>query len=124
IAPEQTADATNVGPRSDIYSLGCAMYFAACGMPPFPGGTSIQKMKWHRTEAAPPVNAINPSVPSAFARVIERLMAKDPSERPESAEAVRALLGPWANEADAKANLTQYTDRDVVAEIDSPHFDP
>jgi serine/threonine protein kinase len=124
IAPEQTSDATNVGPRSDIYSLGCAIYFAVCGMPPFPGGSSIQKMKWHRTEAAPPVNSINPGVPSAFARVIDQFMAKDPNDRPESADAVRARLLPWADEARTLPSITQFTDREVVAEIDSPNFDP
>ncbi len=44
IAPEQAEDATKVEPRSDIYSLGCTLYFALAGRPPFPGGTPLQKM--------------------------------------------------------------------------------
>lgn len=124
IAPEQTADATNVGPRSDIYALGCSIYYAVCGMPPFPGGTSLQKMKWHRSEAAPPVHSINPSVPAAFAKCVEQLMAKEPGERPESGEAVRALLLPWAGEVHVKVGETPHSDREVVAEIDSRNVDP
>src|SRR5262249_36605421 len=69
IAPEQAADATNVGPWSDIYALGCSLYFALTGTPPFPGGTSKQKMRWHRTADALPLTEINPMVPAGLARL-------------------------------------------------------
>src|SRR5262249_50028311 len=49
-APEQTTDATNVARRTDIYGLGCCLYFAVSGKPPFPGGTRADKMHCHRTQ--------------------------------------------------------------------------
>jgi serine/threonine protein kinase len=123
IAPEQTSDATNVGPRSDVYSLGCSIYHAVCGMPPFPGGTSKQKMAWHRTELPPPPMSINALIPPAFAKIIERCMAKNAAERPESAEALRQLLLPFATEY-SPAAATPHSDKDAVSVVDTRRLDP
>lgn len=126
IAPEQTSDATNVGPGSDVYSLGCALYYAVTGVPPFPGGTALQKMRWHRTSTAPPANLINPVVPAGFAQVIERLMAKRPEDRLASAEAVRELLLPWAGETVARAAgvPAPHSDQEAVTGVDTRTLDP
>ena len=123
IAPEQTSDATNVGPRSDVYSLGCSIYHTVCGMQPFPGGTAKLKMKWHRTEPAPSPHTINPAVPQAFSRLIEQCMAKNPAARPVSADALRLLLLPWAAKRTAVA-ASPHTDREVVSVVDTRQLDP
>jgi eukaryotic-like serine/threonine-protein kinase len=96
IAPEQTTDATGVDGRADLYSLGCTLYFALCGQPPFPGGTSREKMRRHRQEEPRTLRELAPDVPAGFARLIERLMAKDPAQRPPSAVAVEEELRAWA----------------------------
>src|SRR5262249_27631002 len=44
ISPEQAEDASSVDPRSDIYGLGCTLYYALTGRPPFPGGTTAEKL--------------------------------------------------------------------------------
>jgi serine/threonine protein kinase len=97
LAPEQSADPMAVGPAADVYSLGCSLYYAVAGCPPFPGGTPQDKIRWQRTAEPPSVSQINPTVPADFALLIERLMAKDPSARPQSAEEVARLLAPWAD---------------------------
>lgn len=97
LAPEQSADPMTVGPTADIYSLGCSLYFAVAGCPPFPGGTQQDKIRWQRTAEPPSVSQINPAVPADFAHLITWLMAKDPSVRPQSAEEVAGLLAPWAD---------------------------
>jgi serine/threonine protein kinase len=96
IAPEQVDDAAAVDARADLYALGCSLYFALSGQPPFPGGTSRDKMRRQRTDYAEPLAELNPAVPAAFARLVERLMEKDPERRYRSAAAVRAALLPWA----------------------------
>ncbi len=98
IAPEQTTDATGVDGRADLYSLGCTLYFALSGQPPFPGGTGREKMRRHRQEEPRPLRELAPDVPVGFARLIERLMAKDPAQRPPSAVAVEEELRAWAAE--------------------------
>ncbi|HEY8506006.1 MAG TPA: serine/threonine-protein kinase, partial [Gemmataceae bacterium] len=96
IAPEQAEDPTRVDARADLYAAGCSLYFALTGQPPFPGGTSAQKIRRHREEAAAPVAELNPTVPHEFGFIVERLMAKRPDNRFASAEEVRQALLPWA----------------------------
>jgi serine/threonine protein kinase len=95
IAPEQTGDPTKVGPRADVYALGCTLYFALTGQPPFPGGDSKQKMRRHRTEEPVPLLQLNPQVPAGFAALVHRLMAKRPEERVASAGEAQAELERW-----------------------------
>ena len=96
IAPEQSRDAAKVGPRADIYALGCSIYFALTGRPPFPSGTSKEKIHAHRHQEPEPIQKLNPTVPEDFANLVHQLMAKQPEQRPASMAAVRALLLPWA----------------------------
>jgi serine/threonine protein kinase len=96
IAPEQAVDSTKVDERADLYGLGCCLYFALTGRPPFPGGTKKEKVRRHVFETAVPVGQLVPGLPPAFVAFLERLMAKKPSARYESAEIVRDLLLMWA----------------------------
>lgn len=93
IAPEQVRDATAATFASDVYALGCSLYFALAGTPPYPGGDSRQKVRWHERSAAPAVMSLNPLVPAALSDFVERMMAKAPADRPASAvEVERELL--------------------------------
>ncbi|HWG42583.1 MAG TPA: serine/threonine-protein kinase [Gemmataceae bacterium] len=98
IAPEQTTDSAAVDGRADIYSLGCTLYFALTGQPPFPGGTSRDKVMRHRGEEPTPLLRLAPCVPPGFARLIQQMMAKNPAERPSSAVAVEEELRAWATD--------------------------
>ncbi|MCI0680833.1 MAG: serine/threonine protein kinase [Gemmataceae bacterium] len=101
IAPEQTRDAAKVDARADIYSLGCTLYFALTGRPPFPAGTPLEKIQAHRRLEPEPIQKLNPTVPEGFAFLVRQFMAKQPEQRPPSMASVRALLLPWAaSEAD------------------------
>src|SRR5579875_631427 len=116
IAPEQTRDAVHVDGRADLYSLGCTLYFALCGQPPFPGGTSRDKIRRHRQEEPRPLRELVPDVPLGFARLIERLMAKDPNQRPPSAVAVEEELRAWAI-GEAVLPLDRQEDREYVEAV-------
>ncbi|QDU20900.1 serine/threonine-protein kinase [Urbifossiella limnaea] len=126
IAPEQTTDPTAVGPAADLYALGCSLYFALAGLPPFPGGTSKQKIQRQRAEEPPPLAQFNPAVPAPLVALVRSLMAKNPADRPSSADAVQAVLKPWAGDAlsrpsgDPAVNST----RETVAALDAPGSDP
>jgi serine/threonine protein kinase len=96
IAPEQTEDAAKVDARSDLYSLGCTMYFALTGQSPFPGGDRRQKITKHRIAIPVPLQDLNPLIPAGFAAVVHPLLAKRPEDRPRSAESLRQQLLAWA----------------------------
>ncbi len=100
IAPEQSEDATNVCPRSDIYGLGATLYFALTGRPPFPGGSSMQKIMRHRSEEPVPIEQLNAAIPTGFANVVRQMMAKEPADRFASAGEVRRQLLKWTNSTD------------------------
>ncbi len=97
IAPEQARDPRLADIRSDIYSLGCTLYFLLSGQPPFPAGSVLQKLLQHQSEEPPNIRAIRPDVPEAVARVLRRMMAKSPRQRyqtpAELIQALRAVLG-------------------------------
>jgi serine/threonine protein kinase len=101
IAPEQTSDASRVDTRADLYALGCTLYYALTGRPPYPGGTSREKILYHRVGEPTPVEDLAPGVPPAFAALVRKLMAKDPAERFQTAAEVRTFLLSWAPREEA-----------------------
>jgi serine/threonine protein kinase len=121
ISPEQATDATAVGFRSDLYSLGCTLYYALTGSPPFPGGTSKDKIRWQKTVEPAPITDFNPAVSAEFVGIVKSLMAKTPADRPPSAEAVRELLLPFASSAADTANLSV---SETVGAVDTPEVHP
>jgi tRNA A-37 threonylcarbamoyl transferase component Bud32 len=92
LSPEQAWDPRRADARSDLYSLGCTLYFLLTGRPPFPEGTLTQKLLSHQTVEPPPVETLAPSVPPALAALLRRLVAKSPQQRPASAALVAREL--------------------------------
>ncbi|MCE9564799.1 MAG: serine/threonine protein kinase, partial [Planctomycetes bacterium] len=121
ISPEQARDALAARPASDLYSLGCSLYCVLTGTPPFPGGTAKDKIRRQQTLTPTSVSELNPEVPREFVRVIERLMAKNPADRPSTAKAARELLLPFATAPKKVASLSGAA---AVAAVDSPEEHP
>lgn len=94
IAPEQAQNAASADIRSDIYALGCTLYFLLTGRPPFPHGTAMEKLMAHYKDEPTPVEELRPEVPAEVAGYVRRMMAKDPTDRPQTpAEVAKALAG-------------------------------
>ncbi len=81
ISPEQARDPRVADVRSDLYSLGCTMFFMLAGKPPFADGTMVQKLLQHQQAEPPAIDQIRSDVPRRLAAIIGRLMAKDPADR-------------------------------------------
>jgi serine/threonine protein kinase len=81
ISPEQARDPRAADVRSDLYSLGCTMFFMLAGRAPFAEGTMVQKLLQHQQAEPPAIDEIRPDVPRRLAAIIDRLMAKDPLDR-------------------------------------------
>ncbi|MBL8822092.1 MAG: protein kinase [Planctomycetia bacterium] len=90
IAPEQSLG-QDYDYRCDIYSLGCTLFTLLAGRPPFQGNT-YQLLMAHQVDEVPSLKDFQPGIPSALQSVINRMMAKQPSARYQSAtEVIKAL---------------------------------
>ncbi|HKB02211.1 MAG TPA: serine/threonine-protein kinase [Gemmataceae bacterium] len=91
VAPEQLDPDKVVDHRADIYSLGGTLYALLTGRPPFQG-TTPQKLVAHQAREPVPVHEVRPDVPAELANIVDRMMAKDPAARYQTAsEVIRAL---------------------------------
>ncbi|MEY2980900.1 MAG: Serine/threonine-protein kinase PknB [Planctomycetota bacterium] len=99
MSPEQVPR-QSLDHRSDLYSLGCTFYRLTTGKTPFQGDSVKQILRAQLEDEAEPAHARNPELPSAVGEVIEKLMAKAPEERYQSAAELiadlDALLAPPA----------------------------
>lgn len=95
ISPEQLSGSP-VDARSDLYSLGIAMYETVTGKRPFEGKSEYSLMAAHLNEAPRPPIEMNTALSSALNQVILLALAKDPNERFQSADAFRNALAQAA----------------------------
>jgi serine/threonine-protein kinase len=92
ISPEQARNPRDADIRSDIYSLGCALFFMLTGRPPFPEGTVLQKLLAHQSDPVPDVRELRPDVPDALAAVLATMLAKRPEDRFQTPADLSAAL--------------------------------
>jgi serine/threonine-protein kinase len=85
MSPEQAAGGV-LDARSDLYSLGVTVFFAATGKLPFEADTVAGYAAKHAGQQAPSLTQMAPKLPERFATAIDRCLAKDPEQRPVSAE--------------------------------------
>lgn len=147
IAPEQALDSAHVDPRSDLYGLGCTLYFALTGSPPFPGGNTLDKIHCHRTKEPMAIEFLNANVAPEFIGVVQKMMAKRPEDRYASAAQLRQSLLAWTtvepvqpldqkSDAEYAQAVADLNDADLppeqlwgaivteTAPVDEPEYDP
>lgn len=79
-APEQI-EGGSVDARTDVYGLGCLLYEALTGSPPYERGSPVERMHAHLADPPPRASASKPGVPQTVDEVIARALAKQPDER-------------------------------------------
>jgi serine/threonine-protein kinase len=81
MAPEQCRGGGSLDHRVDIYSLGCLLYEALCGRPPFAYQWPGELIAAHLAEMPVPVRRLVPEIPEALESIVMRAIAKHPDHR-------------------------------------------
>jgi serine/threonine protein kinase len=98
ISPEQARDPRRADVRSDLYSLGCTIFFMLAGRPPFHEGTMVQKLLQHQQDPPPAIEVVRPDIPRRLAGIVRRLMEKNPQDRYQRPADLEADLAALADE--------------------------
>lgn len=88
MSPEQARDVRKADERSDIYSLGCTLFYLLTGRTPFEKPTVVETIIAHQTETMPRLQEQRPDVSDELESVFRNMVAADPSQRYASAAEV------------------------------------
>ncbi len=99
LAPEQSKNSHAADPRSDIYALGCTLYYLLVGRAPFAKGSVVERIKAHWNEPPPnPLDELEEPPPDLDSAVIDlyfRMLEKHPDARPQTAGEVADTIAAW-----------------------------
>jgi serine/threonine-protein kinase len=109
MSPEQLAGKKIEG-RSDLFSLGVALYQLACGHLPFRGDSMAQLMFQITNESHADILSYNPKLPPCVVEIIDKALAKQPENRyqtgDEFAQALRRCAGNAVSAGSASVDIT------------------
>ncbi|HLN33281.1 MAG TPA: protein kinase [Gemmataceae bacterium] len=94
MAPEQARGET-LDYRADLFSLGSVLYAMCTGVTPFEAGTPLAVLRRITEERPRPIHEINPAIPDWMEEIVEKLQAKKPANRFESAAEVAEMLNQY-----------------------------
>ncbi len=98
MAPEQ-ARGEEVDQRADLFSLGSVLYETATGTPPFDAKTPLAVLRRVADETPRPLHEVNPDTPEWMSEIVDKLLAKNPADRYQTAaEVAEAFAGALARE--------------------------
>lgn len=88
MAPEQATDPRSADARSDIYSLGCTLFFLLTGRPVHERDDRIHRIKARHKRSAPSLQSVHAQLPERLDRIFARMIATDPEDRYPSMDEV------------------------------------
>ncbi|MHC4938243.1 MAG: protein kinase domain-containing protein [Planctomycetota bacterium] len=110
LSPEQIARGKMgaVDGRADLYSLGAVMYYLLTGRRPFTGKSAVEILANNLKTDPPHPCDVDGHVPEGLAEISMRLLRKQPQDRYQTAEQLRAALAKWRKSADGKEELVRH----------------
>jgi serine/threonine protein kinase/formylglycine-generating enzyme required for sulfatase activity len=108
MAPEQARGDT-LDHRADLFSLGSVLYVMCTGRPPFRASGTLAVLKRVCEEAPRPIREVIPEVPEWLCRIVEKLHAKDPAERYQSAREAADVLADCERQVAAHGGLRDFS---------------
>ncbi len=92
MSPEQAVSASSADARSDIYSLGCTLYFLLTGRTVVVGESFLETVMAHQLQSLPSLSAARDDVPAELEQIFRRMTARRPEQRFASMHDVRDAL--------------------------------
>ncbi|MFT3768523.1 MAG: protein kinase [Minicystis sp.] len=92
VAPEQIQGHEEVDARADVFALGCVLFECLTGRPAFAGAHPMAVLAKILLEGSPQLCALRPDLPEELDALVQRMLAKDPAERPRDAAEVAAEI--------------------------------
>lgn len=123
LSPEQTGRINQpLDHRTDLYTLGCTLYELLTGRPPFETADLVELIHCHLARIPEAVDARRPDVPHALSAVVDKLLAKDPSERYQTALGLQADLQRCRSEWQRGRTIHDFhlADRDIAQRLSPP----
>jgi serine/threonine protein kinase len=93
LAPELCGPEPQDEPRADIYSLGVMLFEMLTGQLPYPTGTPLETMHRHRNDEPMLLTDFLPQASAALTELVDRMMSRDPKDRPRADRLVQDLIG-------------------------------
>jgi serine/threonine-protein kinase len=107
---EQAMNAKSVDGRSDIYALGATLYHLVTGEVPFSGANHIEVVEKKNLGFYTPASAVNPDVPEVLDRIIDKMLAREPRDRYQTASELIVDL----ERSNLAAAVPSFTDFDMA----------
>ncbi len=126
MSPEQAAGEADLDGRSDLYSLGCLLYEALTGEPPFIGATVQAVIARRFTQPPPEATSVRAAVPIAVSRTVKKLLAVNPSDRyatgAQFISAITAALAASPESAGGDRSIAVLPFKSLSADPDDEFF--
>ena len=119
VAPEQTRRTSHaIDHRSDLYAVGVILYQMVTGLLPFDSESAVGFATAHLTQEVPSFRARRPDCRASaqLERLVMRALAKDPDERPQTAEEFIQLLTPEGERVEGESFSYAHDDATIAAQ--------
>lgn len=115
MAPEQWDNTHAVDGRCDLYALGCTLFYLLIGKAPYATtghSTLVAKMKAHIAAPIPDLASLLPHVPGPVSQIYERLLAKSPEDRVQTADELVEWIDQYLKGGELPTAAARITDAD------------